>query len=173
MGFGCTTPAVMAARGMGDERERRLTVLLIPFMSCSARLPIYALFAGVFFKGHENVAVDVYKRQPLCLGVNIGGSRADAVNGNGPVVCRRPGAHRCDRRVVAPPVDIGVQRVPWADGRIDSGVLSHFKSRCRLAYDDTGRALVCLLYTSVKGKREGYNRMKTFAWRLANLCFAW
>ncbi|WP_195282286.1 ferrous iron transport protein B [Harryflintia acetispora] len=57
MGFGCTTPAVMAARGMGDERERRLTVLLIPFMSCSARLPIYALFAGVFFKGHENVAV--------------------------------------------------------------------------------------------------------------------
>ncbi len=49
MGFGCTTPAVMAARTLENERDRRLTILLTPFMSCGARLPIYAVFAGAFF----------------------------------------------------------------------------------------------------------------------------
>ena len=47
-GFGCTTPAVMAARTMENEKERRMTIMLTPFMSCSARLPIYAVFAGTF-----------------------------------------------------------------------------------------------------------------------------
>lgn len=57
MGFGCTTPAVMAARAMGSERERRMTVLLVPFMSCGARLPIYALFSNTFFPGQEGRVV--------------------------------------------------------------------------------------------------------------------
>ncbi len=57
MGFGCTTPAVMAARTMESEHERRMTILLTPFMSCSARLTIYALFAGVFFKEHSGLVV--------------------------------------------------------------------------------------------------------------------
>lgn len=57
MGFGCTTPAVMAARTIESGRERALTVALVPFLSCSARLPIYALFAGVFFKGSETLCV--------------------------------------------------------------------------------------------------------------------
>lgn len=57
MGFGCTTPAVMAARAMGSERERRMTVLLVPFMSCGARLPIYALFSSTFFPGKEGRVV--------------------------------------------------------------------------------------------------------------------
>lgn len=57
MGFGCTTPAVMAARTMENERDRRLTVLLTPFMSCGAKLPIYALFTGVFFQEHRGMVL--------------------------------------------------------------------------------------------------------------------
>ncbi len=49
LGFGCTVPAVMAARALPSERDRRRTILITPFMSCSARLPIYVLFAGMFF----------------------------------------------------------------------------------------------------------------------------
>ncbi|WP_312642972.1 ferrous iron transport protein B [Hydrogenoanaerobacterium sp.] len=57
MGFGCTTPAVMAARTMENEKDRKLTIMLTPFMSCGARLPIYALFAGVFFEEHQGLVV--------------------------------------------------------------------------------------------------------------------
>lgn len=49
MGFGCTTPAVMAARTMENEKDRRMTIMLTPFMSCGAKLPVYALFAGALF----------------------------------------------------------------------------------------------------------------------------
>lgn len=49
IGFGCTVPAVMATRTMPSERDRRMTILLTPFMSCSAKLPIYAFFVSVFF----------------------------------------------------------------------------------------------------------------------------
>ena len=49
MGFGCTVPAVMAARTLENQRERRLTILITPFMSCGARMPIYAYFTAVFF----------------------------------------------------------------------------------------------------------------------------
>ncbi len=49
MGFGCTVPAVMAARSLGEGRERRMTVLLTPLMSCSAKLPVYGLLVWAFF----------------------------------------------------------------------------------------------------------------------------
>ena len=49
LGFGCTVPAVMASRTLENEEDRKKTILLTPFMSCSARLPIYVLFASVFF----------------------------------------------------------------------------------------------------------------------------
>ena len=50
LGFGCTVPAVMAARTLPDARSRRLTVLLLPFVSCSAKLPVLTLFAAAFFR---------------------------------------------------------------------------------------------------------------------------
>ena len=53
IGFGCNVPAILATRALENERDRKLTALLIPFMSCGARLPIYALFAGVFFAKHR------------------------------------------------------------------------------------------------------------------------
>lgn len=49
IGFGCNVPAIMAARSIEDRRDRTLTMLMIPFMSCSARLPVYMLFVGAFF----------------------------------------------------------------------------------------------------------------------------
>ncbi|MCL2055688.1 MAG: ferrous iron transport protein B [Oscillospiraceae bacterium] len=50
IGFGCTVPAVMAARTIPTERERKMAILLTPFMSCSAKLPIYAVFTAAFFR---------------------------------------------------------------------------------------------------------------------------
>lgn len=52
MGFGCGVPAIMATRALESRRDRLLTILLIPLMSCSARLPVYILFAGTFFPKH-------------------------------------------------------------------------------------------------------------------------
>ena len=52
IGFGCTVPGVMASRTLPSERDRKMTILLTPFMSCSAKLPIYAFFTAVFFPGH-------------------------------------------------------------------------------------------------------------------------
>ena len=51
IGFGCTVPGVMASRTLSSERDRKMTILLTPFMSCSAKLPIYAFFASAFFPG--------------------------------------------------------------------------------------------------------------------------
>ena len=52
IGFGCTVPGVMASRTLPSERDRKMTILLTPFMSCSAKLPIYAFFAAAFFPEH-------------------------------------------------------------------------------------------------------------------------
>lgn len=52
IGFGCTVPAVMATRTLPPDRDRKMTVLLMPFMSCSAKIPIYAFFTHVFFSKH-------------------------------------------------------------------------------------------------------------------------
>ena len=57
VGFGCTVPAVMATRTLSGMRERQLSILLIPFMSCAAKLPVYALLAAAFFPGHAAVAM--------------------------------------------------------------------------------------------------------------------
>ena len=52
IGFGCTVPAVMATRTLPSERDRKMTILLTPFMSCTAKLPIYAFFTAAFFPDH-------------------------------------------------------------------------------------------------------------------------
>ena len=53
MGFGCTVPAVMATRTLASERDKKMTAVLTPFMSCSAKVPIYALFTAAFFPGYQ------------------------------------------------------------------------------------------------------------------------
>ena len=61
VGFGCNVPAVMATRTLESERERKLTILMNPFMSCGARLPVYALFAAAFFPSSgQNIVFALY-----------------------------------------------------------------------------------------------------------------
>lgn len=67
LGFGCSVPAVMATRTVPSARDRRMTVFLIPFMSCSAKLPIYAVFAAAFFPGRGSLlAGGLYIAGVLC-----------------------------------------------------------------------------------------------------------
>ena len=61
VGFGCTVPAVMATRTLPSERDRKMTILLTPFMSCTAKLPIYAFFIDAFFPKYKAlIMVGVY-----------------------------------------------------------------------------------------------------------------
>ena len=57
MGFGCSVPAVSATRTLDNDRDRKMTIMLIPFMSCGAKLPIYALIAPIFFPNHSDFVV--------------------------------------------------------------------------------------------------------------------
>lgn len=57
VGFGCSVPAIMSARTLESEKDRKLAALIVPLMSCNARLPVYALFASVFFPGKETPVV--------------------------------------------------------------------------------------------------------------------
>ena len=57
VGFGCSVPAIMATRTLSSNRDRKMTILLTPFMSCSAKIPIYTLFAAAFFPGHELIVM--------------------------------------------------------------------------------------------------------------------
>jgi len=57
MGIGCSVPAIMATRTLENEKDRRLTIILTPFMSCGARLPVYALFAAAFFANAQSLVI--------------------------------------------------------------------------------------------------------------------
>ena len=57
IGFGCSVPAIMATRTLPSERDRKMTIFLTPFMSCSAKLPIYALFTAAFFKENQVLVI--------------------------------------------------------------------------------------------------------------------
>lgn len=57
IGFGCSVPAIMATRTLSSERDRKMTMLLIPFMSCSAKIPIYAVFTAAFFPDHRGLVM--------------------------------------------------------------------------------------------------------------------
>ena len=68
MGFGCSVPAIMSTRTLASERDRRMTILLTPFMSCSAKIPIYGVFSAAFFPDHAAlVMIGLY-----ILGILVG-----------------------------------------------------------------------------------------------------
>ena len=68
MGFGCSVPAIMSTRTLASERDRRMTILLTPFMSCSAKIPIYGVFSAAFFPDHAAlVMIGLY-----VLGILVG-----------------------------------------------------------------------------------------------------
>jgi len=70
LGFGCNVPAIMATRTIADEKDRLLTILINPFMSCTARLPIYVLLTGIFFKD-KNPALVIFSLYALGVVVAI------------------------------------------------------------------------------------------------------
>ena len=72
MGFGCTVPAIMATRTLASERDKKMTILLTPFMSCSAKLPIYALFTAAFFPKYQALVMIGLYTTGIILGVLTG-----------------------------------------------------------------------------------------------------
>lgn len=69
IGFGCTVPGVMASRTLSSERDRKMTILLTPFMSCSAKLPIYVFFASAFFPKHSVLVVVLLYVGGIIMGI--------------------------------------------------------------------------------------------------------
>ncbi|MDU2266606.1 ferrous iron transport protein B [Clostridium celatum] len=69
IGFGCSVPAIMATRTLSSERDRKMTMLLIPFMSCSAKLPIYALFTYAFFPKHRALVMVILYFSGIIVGI--------------------------------------------------------------------------------------------------------
>ena len=71
IGFGCTVPAVMATRTLPSSRDRRMTILLTPFMSCSAKIPIYSVFAAAFFPNYAALTMGILYFGGMLVGVLI------------------------------------------------------------------------------------------------------
>lgn len=71
IGFGCTVPAVMSTRTLPSERDRRMTILLTPFMSCTAKLPIYAFFVSAFFPGKGGLVITGMYLLGMLVGVLV------------------------------------------------------------------------------------------------------
>ena len=69
IGFGCTVPAVMSTRTLPSDRDRRMTILLTPFMSCTAKLPIYAFFVAAFFPNHGWLVITALYLLGILLGI--------------------------------------------------------------------------------------------------------
>ena len=72
IGFGCSVPAIMATRTLSSERDRKLTILLVPFMSCSAKLPIYAMFTAAFFEHYGALVMISLYVMGILIGILCG-----------------------------------------------------------------------------------------------------
>jgi ferrous iron transporter FeoB len=71
IGFGCSVPAVMSTRTLPSAHDRRLTILLTPFMSCSAKIPIYAFFTQAFFPGHGGLVLVILYLSAILVGILV------------------------------------------------------------------------------------------------------
>lgn len=71
IGFGCSVPAIMATRTLPSDRDRKMTILLTPFMSCSAKLPIYALFTKAFFPDHATIVMILLYIIGIAIGIVV------------------------------------------------------------------------------------------------------
>ncbi len=72
IGFGCSVPAIMASRTLSSERDRKMTILLVPFMSCSAKLPIYGLFTAAFFASYKPLVMIVLYIMGIIMAILTG-----------------------------------------------------------------------------------------------------
>lgn len=72
IGFGCSVPAIMATRTLSSDRDRKMTILLTPFMSCSAKIPIYAIFTAAFFQEHQALVMIGLYLMGIVIGIICG-----------------------------------------------------------------------------------------------------
>lgn len=103
LGFGCTVPAVMASRSLEKEKDRKRTILITPFMSCSARLPIYVLFADMFFGKYAMLAAySLYIAGVLtAIGVALVISHFDKEHAEGTLLIELPEYKSPNARTIA------------------------------------------------------------------------
>ena len=71
IGFGCSVPAVMATRTLPSSRDRKMTIMLTPFVSCSAKIPIYAFFTNAFFPGHGGLVLVILYLSAILIGIVV------------------------------------------------------------------------------------------------------
>ena len=71
IGFGCTVPAVMSSRTLASERDRKMTIMLTPFISCSAKIPIYAVFTAAFFKKYQALVMIALYVGGMVMGILV------------------------------------------------------------------------------------------------------
>ena len=71
IGFGCSVPAVMATRTLPSSRDRKMTIMLTPFVSCSAKIPIYAFFTNAFFPGHGGLVLVILYLSAILIGILV------------------------------------------------------------------------------------------------------
>ena len=69
IGFGCSVPAIMATRTLSSERDRKMTMMLVPYMSCSAKIPIYAVFTAAFFPEHGGLVMTLLYIGGIAVGI--------------------------------------------------------------------------------------------------------
>ncbi len=71
IGFGCSVPAIMATRTVSSDRDRKMTILLVPYMSCSAKIPVYAVFAAAFFPQNSGLAMIALYGLGIAVGIVV------------------------------------------------------------------------------------------------------
>ncbi len=71
IGFGCSVPAIMATRTVSSDRDRKMTIMLTPYMSCSAKIPIYAVFAAAFFPRNSGLAMICLYVMGMAVGIIV------------------------------------------------------------------------------------------------------
>lgn len=120
VGFGCNVPAIMAARTLDSERDRLLTILMSPFMSCSARLAIYAVFVAAFFpSGGQNIVFSLY-----CMGILMAVLtglllRKTLLRGEpSPLILELPAYHRPTFRRLFREMSLRLRHFIWRAGKV-------------------------------------------------------
>ncbi len=155
IGFGCTVPGVMASRTLPSERDRKMTILLTPFMSCSAKLPIYSLFAAAFFPQYAGLVMVLLYFTGIAGRAGGTAAQEHGVQGRGGALC-----HGTAQLPPARPEKRGTAAVGKGPGLFAEGlhgdlcghhrhlVLQNFDLQLRLTADPQASILPALRATS-------------------------
>jgi ferrous iron transport protein B len=120
VGFGCNVPAIMAARTLDSEQDRLLTILMSPFMSCSARLAIYAVFVAAFFPhGGQNIVFSLYLMGIIMAVLTGFLLRKTMLRGNAsPLILELPSYHKPSLRRLLKETSLRLRYFIWRAGKL-------------------------------------------------------